>query len=228
MHDITYMGLYHWSQCMFQKLGWMLLSHHENDKEQVRSYVTSIKNLLSHIDLKLSYLRSLNKGKQMSLMIHTHIHDMDILKKDVTILYNYAVHLLVTTKNGVKRKLFRSNASIISAVIPANVSITKSKNTKVKKMRGGGALSMRYKSDKSIDEFIEELKVKINEAQTQNLQPSCIIYCENIIGEMKKKTWKEYDVIGIYDTIDDKLNDFATMNHEDLKKYLFQISTTNA
>lgn len=98
MRDTTFLGIHFWSKKIFSKLGWMLLAHNEDNKDQLKSYVHSIKNLIKHIDIKIDFLHKLTKPEEDCLTIITHLHDMEILKKNANILLNYAEYLCKTCK----------------------------------------------------------------------------------------------------------------------------------
>lgn len=103
-HDRTYIGLHAWSKAMFQKIGWMLIAHNENNIEQLKCFSTTTNNLLNHINIKIEYLKKLNK-KQVHPEIILQLHDMEILKHNVAILLKHSMHLVKTCKQSKKNKM---------------------------------------------------------------------------------------------------------------------------
>jgi hypothetical protein len=100
MHNRTYLGLQFWTKKMFEKLGYMLLAHRDNQKEQLQSYVDNLKILLLYIENKINYYNSLmNKSKnKVTINIEVKIHDMQVLHENVNVLMNFAKELCKTCK----------------------------------------------------------------------------------------------------------------------------------
>jgi len=104
MHDRTILGLHYWTKCMFEKLGWMTLAHDNNNKEQLTSYLISIKHLLKHIDTKINYIHSIRPLDEVCLTLDTYIHDLEIVKQNLMLLANYTNNLCETCISSKKMK----------------------------------------------------------------------------------------------------------------------------
>jgi hypothetical protein len=78
MHDSTYHGLNKWSDAMFEKLGWMVLSKAKGYKYKISPYKQSIVHLIKSIEHAKTEIKESDR-----------LRDLDILIMNVTVLNNF-------------------------------------------------------------------------------------------------------------------------------------------
>lgn len=86
----TFSDLQHWTQKMFEKLGWMILSTHEQNIDKVTHYLNSIKHLMKKLDEKIQVTQEQDR-----------INDLQILKQQVSYL-QYFANASLTNKDNFK------------------------------------------------------------------------------------------------------------------------------
>ena len=84
----TFNNLEHWTQKLFEKLGWMILATHDNNIASVTQYLLCINNLIKKIDEKISVT-----GNRDTL------DDLLILKQQAEYLQVFANNTLTNATN---------------------------------------------------------------------------------------------------------------------------------
>lgn len=84
----TFHSLHEWTKVMFEKLGWMVLSTHDQNIDRVTNYLKSINKLIESIEnkIKITYEQD-------------NITDLKILKEQVIYLQHFANASLTNSKN---------------------------------------------------------------------------------------------------------------------------------
>jgi hypothetical protein len=69
MHNVTYFGLYKWSEKMFEIFGWMLIAKENKNKLKIDAYLDSLEKLKFYINDKISKIRSNNKKDDLKILL---------------------------------------------------------------------------------------------------------------------------------------------------------------
>ena len=80
MNNTTIYNLNSWAKHIFEKMGWMILAHHNSKKTELKSYVEDIDYLLEKVGAKIEFLKN-------SASNESRLHDMKILKNNLHLLW---------------------------------------------------------------------------------------------------------------------------------------------
>lgn len=84
----TFNNLEHWTQKLFEKLGWMILATHDKNINQVTQYLLCINNLIIKIDEKIKITEERDRK-----------NDLLILKQQAEYLQVFANNSLTNANN---------------------------------------------------------------------------------------------------------------------------------
>ena len=77
-YDVTMCGIHKWYGGMFEKLGWIVIAHKNNDQSRIKEYYNSLLKLYKSIELKHKSLTHEDRQK-----------DFQIMLENLTILINH-------------------------------------------------------------------------------------------------------------------------------------------
>ena len=71
-YDVTIRGIHHWSRCLFNSFGCIILAHHRKHDSRVVAYHDSVKDLLKTIEYRLEHVHDADKKEDLQI-IHEHV-----------------------------------------------------------------------------------------------------------------------------------------------------------